>query len=107
MTCTESQRLLKILICTRGSWGDVLPYLSIARGMKQLGHDVLMVVNAQNLATVNKHGIACVAFDVHQDKDEKASVKGLTQSFWGKPQGFAKVELASEIRSKLHSKKRV
>ncbi len=83
MTCTESQRLLKILICTRGSWGDVLPYLSIARGMKQLGHDVLMVVNAQNLATVNKHGIACVAFDVHQDKDEKASVKGLTQSFWG------------------------
>jgi UDP:flavonoid glycosyltransferase YjiC (YdhE family) len=75
----------KILICTRGSLGDVLPYIALAHGLQKNGHQVLMVVNASNLGVVNKQGIECVAFDVGQDVDaqNKKGFKGLTQSLLG------------------------
>jgi rhamnosyltransferase subunit B len=77
--------LSKILICTRGSLGDVLPYIALAHGLQKNGHQVLMVVNASNLGVVNKQGIECVAFDVGQDIDaqNKKAFKGLTQSLLG------------------------
>jgi UDP:flavonoid glycosyltransferase YjiC (YdhE family) len=77
--------LSKILICTRGSLGDVLPYIALAHGLQKNGHQILMVVNASNLGIVNKQGIECVAFDVGQDADaqNKKAFKGLTQSLLG------------------------
>jgi rhamnosyltransferase subunit B len=77
--------LPKILICTRGSLGDVLPYIALAHGLQKNGHQVLMVVNASNLGVVNKQGIECVAFDVGQDADAQntKAFKGLTQSLLG------------------------
>ena len=75
----------KVLICTRGSLGDVLPYIALAHGLQTHGHQVLMVVNASNLGVVNKQGIECVAFDVGQDTgaQNNKAFKGLTQSLLG------------------------
>jgi UDP:flavonoid glycosyltransferase YjiC (YdhE family) len=77
--------LSKILICTRGSLGDVLPYIGLAHGLQKSGHHVLMVVNSANLGVVNKQGIECMAFDVGQDTDAQnnKTFKGLTQSLLG------------------------
>jgi UDP:flavonoid glycosyltransferase YjiC (YdhE family) len=77
--------LSKVLICTRGSLGDVLPYIALAHGLQKNGHQVLMVVNTANLGVLNKKGIECVAFDVGQDIDaqNKKALKGLTQSLLG------------------------
>jgi UDP:flavonoid glycosyltransferase YjiC (YdhE family) len=77
--------LSKILICTRGSLGDVLPYIALAHGLQKNSHQVLMVVNASNLGVVNKQGIECVGFDVCQaaDKQNSKDFKGLTQSLLG------------------------
>jgi UDP:flavonoid glycosyltransferase YjiC (YdhE family) len=79
------KQLSKILICTRGSLGDVLPYIALAHGLQKNGHQVLMVVNASNLGVVKKQGIECVAFDVGQaaDKQNSKDFKGLTQSLLG------------------------
>ena len=89
----------KILICTRGSWGDVLPYIALAHGLQEGGHEVLMVVNASNLGAVHSQGVDGVAFDagLNTDLQNKASFKGLTQSLLGSLKVLRKLEKHLEV----------
>ncbi len=75
---------MRVLICTRGSWGDVLPYVGLSRELQARGHEVLMVVNAANLKTVSARQISCVAFDSFaKSQSKQKDFKGLTQSLLG------------------------
>lgn len=78
--------MIKILICTRGSLGDVLPYISLAQNLERNGYKVLMLVNASNLGVVTKVGLECKAFDIVQHAQvhsNSAALKGVSQSLLG------------------------
>ncbi len=75
---------MRVLICTRGSWGDVLPYVGLSHELQARGHEVLMVVNAANQKTVSVRKIPCVVFDSFaKSQPKQKELKGLTQSLLG------------------------
>jgi sterol 3beta-glucosyltransferase len=48
---------LKIIIPTIGSRGDVQPYINLAQGLRDAGHDVILATNPTLCPLVEQHGI--------------------------------------------------
>lgn len=57
----------RILIATRGSFGDFHPFLAIAKALRSRGHAVVFVTNSHNLDGVEKEGFEAHAFDALAD----------------------------------------
>ncbi|BCX46608.1 UDP-glucoronosyl and UDP-glucosyl transferase [Haloferula helveola] len=51
---------MRFLISTLGSFGDVAPFISIALGLKERGHEVLFVVNPYHRKVLEKWGLEMV-----------------------------------------------
>ena len=57
----------RILIATRGSFGDFHPFLGVAQVLRNRGHAVVFVTNAHNLDGIRKEGFEAHAFDMYTD----------------------------------------
>jgi sterol 3beta-glucosyltransferase len=54
---------MRITIVTWGSDGDVRPYVSLALGLKQTGHEVQLATHISYQEFVNDYGVECLAMD--------------------------------------------
>jgi rhamnosyltransferase subunit B len=78
----------RILIATRGSFGDFQPFLAIATSLVQRGHAVVFVTNQHNVESVQKRGFETHAFDAPvgaADKENDAyasTVDGSGKGTW-------------------------
>lgn len=61
----------RILIATRGSFGDFQPFLAIADQLSSRGHTVVFVTNQHNVESVHKRGFETHAFDAPQSAAHK------------------------------------
>ena len=57
----------EVVFVTLGSWGDVLPYLAIALGLRERGHQVILATSACHRAKVEALGVGFRA--VRPDSD--------------------------------------
>jgi rhamnosyltransferase subunit B len=57
----------RVVLGTLGSWGDVLPYLAIALGLRERGHQVILATSACYRERVEAHGVGFRA--VRPDSD--------------------------------------
>ena len=48
---------MKITICTFGTRGDTQPYVALALGLQQAGHDVTLVVSRDSAGWIRSYGI--------------------------------------------------
>ena len=53
----------RILIATRGSFGDFHPFLGVAQAFQHRGHAVVFVTNAHNVEGIRREGFEAYAFD--------------------------------------------
>ena len=72
---------MKILLVTRGSQGDVLPYLAVAEELRRRGHEVTLNVPSLFEASVKSYGFRYVL----QPFDD---IKGMIDDAGQKKQGF-------------------
>jgi rhamnosyltransferase subunit B len=66
----------RILIATRGSFGDFHPFLGIAQVLRRRGHTVVFVTNAHNLDGIRQEGFEAHAFDAQTPVAAHANIDG-------------------------------
>lgn len=54
---------MKVLILTRGTYGDVLPYVALAKGLVEVGHEVTLCAPASSASIECNDGIDVVPLD--------------------------------------------
>lgn len=63
MNCAVFQAR-QILIATTGTHGDVVPYLALAKGLKQAGHHVKLVASNEFASMAREYGVAFASIGV-------------------------------------------
>src|SRR5690606_16352765 len=72
---------MRITICTFGSRGDTQPYLALALGLQQAGHQVMLVASPEHTGWIRSYGIEVypLRFSLQafaQQPDKKHALKG-------------------------------
>lgn len=58
---------MKVYVTTLGTWGDILPFMKIAKALKERGHEVIMLTNEKFRKNIEKEKI-----DFHAVADEES-----------------------------------
>jgi UDP:flavonoid glycosyltransferase YjiC (YdhE family) len=62
--------MARIVVNTLGSTGDLFPFIALAQGLRERGHDVIFAVNAAQHEAVRKAGIEVVACGPELSEDD-------------------------------------
>lgn len=57
----------RVIIATSGTGGDLLPFVTLAQGLLERGHRVLMLIPAFHAATVQASGLPFQTFGTHEE----------------------------------------
>jgi UDP:flavonoid glycosyltransferase YjiC (YdhE family) len=77
--------MARLVIFTSGTLGDHLPYLALAQGLKERGHDVLMVINQAMHKYAERVGLQAVSLTDIERGPEEARENAWAWDHWRNP----------------------
>lgn len=95
----------RILIATRGSFGDFQPFLAIAECLKSRGHSVVFVTNLHNVESLEKNGFEAHALDADYIHTHRQDTDSYARTVDGSGQGTWRVlaRLTKHLESEFHT----
>lgn len=84
---------MKYLIATDGTWGDILPFSSVAQELKKNGHEVVFLTNGYYEDFITSKGLRFVQTTTKQDREHLLSHKNL----WNPYKGLMVLNKATKI----------
>ena len=59
--------MMNAILLTKGTWGDIVPFLAVGRALKQRGHTVTLVTHASYEPTARRSGLEFAAIDTQDE----------------------------------------